>query len=126
MTDVTMHEDPKSLSANVQIDDVNRILTINGVHISADLLESLTESTRDGEWFRVVREGDKSTVHVRRLDQRYLAQRSTHTVVTMDLSQAAYDEIAQKLRDAGYEHVFGEADMIDLTGIAAVPPQGDL
>lgn len=43
---------------------------------------------------------------------------STHTYVIMELSPAAYDEIAQKMREAGYDHVFGEDGEIDMYGIA--------
>lgn len=46
--------------------------------------------------------------------------RQTHTVVELGVSPAAYDEIAKKLRDAGYDHVFFEEGLIDLTGIAIV------
>jgi hypothetical protein len=50
---------------------------------------------------------------------------STHTVVTMDVRAAAYDEIAAKLKAAGYDHVFwpdadGDLTKIDMTGIALV------
>ena len=52
------------------------------------------------------------------------ALRQTHTVVTLDLSNASYDEIRSRLIDAGYEHCFTHQDhpgeMIDLTGIAIV------
>lgn len=45
--------------------------------------------------------------------------RSTHTFVTLDVSQAAYDEIAGKLRAADYGHAFvGSA--IDMHGIGLV------
>lgn len=33
----------------------------------------------------------------------------THTFVTMELSKAAYDEIAQKMRDAAYKVAATEA-----------------
>jgi hypothetical protein len=47
--------------------------------------------------------------------------RSTYTYVILDLSAEAYREIARKLRDAGYDHVFHEDDgrvVIDMHGIA--------
>lgn len=44
--------------------------------------------------------------------------RATHTFVTMDLSEAAFNEIRQKLQDAGYEHAFIEEGLIDMRGIA--------
>lgn len=50
--------------------------------------------------------------------------RSTHTVAMLELSPQAYEEIAQKLRDAEYDHAFVE-DFIDMTGIGVskAPPQ---
>lgn len=48
--------------------------------------------------------------------------RQTRTYVILDISQAAYDEIAKKLRDAKYDHAFhqeeGAAEVIDMQGIA--------
>lgn len=44
--------------------------------------------------------------------------RSTHTYVVLSLSQPAYDEIAQKLRDADYGHCFMKNGDIDMHGIA--------
>lgn len=41
----------------------------------------------------------------------------THTFVTMEVSRAAYDEIAGKMRDAGYGHAFVDG-LIDMHGIA--------
>lgn len=55
--------------------------------------------------------------------------RTTYTYVLMELSQAAYDEIAGKMRAAGYDHVFNESDSrpgttaIDRHGIAVIPPK---
>lgn len=46
--------------------------------------------------------------------------RDTHTVVELDLPQDIYDHIAERLREAGYDHCF-DGDMIDMTGIAIVP-----
>lgn len=43
--------------------------------------------------------------------------RSTHTFVVLEVSQPCYDEIAAKLRAAGYDHVFGPG-IIDMHGIA--------
>jgi len=43
--------------------------------------------------------------------------RQTHTIVEMDVSQQAYDEIRAKLEEAGYDHVFMEDGVIDMTGI---------
>lgn len=50
----------------------------------------------------------------------------THTYVTMEVSQAAYDEIRQKLVDAGYQHAihdhnFQIDECLDMHGIALVP-----
>lgn len=44
--------------------------------------------------------------------------RSTHTYVTLPVSQAAYDEIKAKLLAAGYEHVFNCDDEINMHGLA--------
>lgn len=44
--------------------------------------------------------------------------RVTHTYAILDLSPAAYDEIAEKLRAAGYDHSFHEDNIIDMHGIA--------
>lgn len=51
--------------------------------------------------------------------------RQTHTYATLELSQAAFDEIATKLREAQYDHAFGVDDgrpTIDMQGIAVQPP----
>lgn len=42
--------------------------------------------------------------------------RSTHTFAELEVSAAAYDEIAGKLREAGYDHAFNEG-AIDMHGI---------
>lgn len=44
----------------------------------------------------------------------------THTYVTMDLTPAAYDEIAAKMREAKYDHAFNDEGEIDMAGIAVV------
>ncbi|HEX5433537.1 MAG TPA: hypothetical protein VFY05_04815 [Candidatus Angelobacter sp.] len=47
--------------------------------------------------------------------------RQTHTYVVLEVSDAAYDEIAGKLREAGYDHVFdgeGKKCVMDMHGIA--------
>jgi hypothetical protein len=44
--------------------------------------------------------------------------RVTHTYVTLDVSPAAYDEIAGLLRAAGYDHAFNDKGEIDMHGIA--------
>lgn len=44
--------------------------------------------------------------------------RSTHTYAVLEISQAAWDEIAGKLRAAGYNHVFDkDRKVIDGNGI---------
>lgn len=43
--------------------------------------------------------------------------RQTHTYAELGLSEAAYNEIAQKLRDAGYDHAFMDDGAIDMHGI---------
>lgn len=48
--------------------------------------------------------------------------RTTHTYAQLEISRAAYDEIATKLREAGYDHCFiGEDGMIAMQGIAVIP-----
>lgn len=42
----------------------------------------------------------------------------TYTVVELEVSAAAYEEIAAKLRAAQYHHVFGRNGQIDMSGIA--------
>jgi hypothetical protein len=48
----------------------------------------------------------------------------THTYVTLEVSQASFDEIKGKLIAAAYSHCVGADDgreCIDLTGIELVP-----
>lgn len=40
--------------------------------------------------------------------------RSTHTYAELEVSPAAYEEIAAKLRAAGYDHAFMENGAIDM------------
>lgn len=42
----------------------------------------------------------------------------THTYALLEVSSAAYDEIAKKLKDAGYGHVFSSEGHIDMHGLA--------
>lgn len=44
--------------------------------------------------------------------------RVTYTFVELALSKAAYDEIAGKLRAAGYDQAFGDDGLIDMHGLA--------
>lgn len=46
---------------------------------------------------------------------------ATHTHANLEVSDAAYQEIAERLRDAGYDHVFDEEGTIDMHGIGLVP-----
>lgn len=48
--------------------------------------------------------------------------RQTHTYVTLEVSEATWNEIAAKLREAGYDHVFGDGGEIDMHGLALVQP----
>lgn len=48
---------------------------------------------------------------------------ATYTFVKLEVSQTTFDEIAGKLRLAGYEQAFrrdGDAQVIDMRGIAIV------
>lgn len=51
----------------------------------------------------------------------------THTYATLEISVPAFEEIAQKLKAAGYDHSFvvkkGEKTVIDMHGIALCPDQ---
>jgi hypothetical protein len=54
----------------------------------------------------------------------------THTYVILELSSSAHDEIAYKLRAAGYDHAFNDNGEIDMHGIAVAlehpqPVSGD-
>ena len=49
----------------------------------------------------------------------------TYTYVEMELSRAAYDEIAGKMREAEYHQAFHDAGRIDMHGIAVVPHASD-
>lgn len=46
----------------------------------------------------------------------------THTYAILEISQVAYDEIAAKLREAGYHHAFNADGEIDMHGIALQGP----
>ena len=49
----------------------------------------------------------------------------THTFATLELSEAAYEEIAAKLREADYRHAFLEDGVIDMHGIGVTREGGD-
>lgn len=51
--------------------------------------------------------------------------RSTHTYARLPLSQAAYDEIAAKLKTAGYGHAFDSNGDIDMHGIGVCVDEPD-
>jgi hypothetical protein len=42
--------------------------------------------------------------------------RTTHTYALLPVSKQTFDEIARKLRDAGYDHAFDDG-VIDMHGI---------
>lgn len=49
--------------------------------------------------------------------------RQTRTHVLLEVSQTSYDEIAKKLRAAGYDHAFddtGHIGAIDMHGISVI------
>lgn len=46
--------------------------------------------------------------------------RQTYTYVQLGVSQAVYEEISKKLREAGYDHCFDGVN-IDMSGIALIP-----
>jgi len=47
-----------------------------------------------------------------------MSVRVTRTYALLEVSAAAHDEIAAKLRGAGYDHAFGDEGEIDMHGIA--------
>jgi len=50
--------------------------------------------------------------------------RITHTFARLEISKPAFDEIANKLKAAGYDHAFMVDDgvaLIDMHGIAVTP-----
>jgi hypothetical protein len=49
--------------------------------------------------------------------------RTTHTYVELELSPAAYDEIAGKLKAADYGHAFMDDGAIDMHGIGVTKPR---
>jgi hypothetical protein len=42
----------------------------------------------------------------------------THTYAVLEISSAAYEEIKEKLKAAGYQHAFQSSGEIDMHGIA--------
>ena len=47
----------------------------------------------------------------------------THTVAALEVSPQTFEEVSRLLREAGYDHVFSQADqgiLIDMTGLALV------
>lgn len=50
---------------------------------------------------------------------------ATRTYALLHVSQEAYDEIAQKLREAGYDHAFNDEGEVDMDGIALVTTRID-
>jgi hypothetical protein len=45
----------------------------------------------------------------------------TRTFAELEISQSAWNEIARKLRDAGYDHAFVDEKTIDMQGIGLTP-----
>ena len=45
----------------------------------------------------------------------------TYTYALMEVSQDAWDEVAAKLKEAGYDHAFHEGGALDMHGVALVP-----
>lgn len=48
---------------------------------------------------------------------------TTHTLAEMQVSARVYEEIAAKLREAGYDHAFMEDGVISMQGIGITRPQ---
>lgn len=47
--------------------------------------------------------------------------RVTHTLAVCEVPRAVWQDIADRLRAAGYDHAFDDDNLIDMTGIALVP-----
>lgn len=61
-----MRDHTKSIVEQIAVDEGNGIITIFGQKFAAELLESLSEPTPAGRWFRVTStDGFVITVHVR-------------------------------------------------------------
>lgn len=45
----------------------------------------------------------------------------TYTTAAMQLSKAAYDEIKERMLEAGYHHVFDGSHSIDMSGVSVEP-----
>ena len=58
------------------------------------------------------------------MNQRRPMLRATHTYVELEVSALAYDEIADKLRAANYDHCF-DGEAIDMIGIALIKAKPD-
>lgn len=52
--------------------------------------------------------------------------KQTHTYAELELSKSAYDEIAKKLRSAGYDHAFMENGAIDMHGIVIIAADANI
>lgn len=50
----------------------------------------------------------------------------THTYAILEVSRSTYDEIAQALRAADYDHAFHEDDTVDMHGIAIQPKEDNV
>lgn len=50
----------------------------------------------------------------------------THTYALLEVSAAAYDEIAAKLCEAGYSHAVNDDGEIDMRGLALTKPAPSL
>ena len=50
----------------------------------------------------------------------------THTYVILEVSAAAYEEIASKLKEAGYEHTFHEEKLVTLREAVSTSPYWDI
>lgn len=44
--------------------------------------------------------------------------RQTHTYAILEVSDSVWDEVAKKLREAGYDHAFCKEGCIDMHGLA--------
>ena len=51
--------------------------------------------------------------------------RSVYTLVKLEVEDSTYEEIAGKLREAGYDHVFLHDGGIDMTHIALVKKEDE-
>lgn len=113
-----MEERTYRLSDQVVVDDANDTITVKGIKIAAELFDTFGRPSPRGEWSRVI-VNDRGVVMVQ-TTRIAISPRHTYTFAALELTKASYDEIAAKLRAAGYDHAFTRDGAIDMHGIGVV------